>query len=60
MGDAGYLGGHGAENITVNQYYGDASGSAHADEGYGGESVQNVSDEDNWDLYDDQSDSIDV
>ena len=60
MGDAGYLGEHGAENITVNQYYGDSAAPGYADASYDAGSAENVSNEDSWDLYDDQGDSIDL
>lgn len=58
--DTGFQGEHGAENITVNEYYGDSASPGFSDASYDRDLPSDVSDQDQWDTYDDQSDSIDI
>ena len=59
--DTGYMGGHGgAENVTINEYYGDSASPRTTDAAYLPDDGTDISAEDGWDSYDDNTDSIDV
>lgn len=58
--DTGYMGHGGAENVTINEYYGDSAAPRTTDAAYLPDDGTDISAEDGWDSYDDNSDSIDV
>lgn len=58
--DTGYMGHGGAENVTINEYYGDSTAPRTTDAAYFPEDGTDISAEDGWDSYDDNTDSIDV
>ena len=58
--DTGYMGHGGAENVTINEYYGDSAAPRTTDASYLPDDGTDISAEDGWDSYDDNTDSIDV
>lgn len=58
--DTGYMGHGGAENVTINEYYGDGAAPRTTDAAYLPDDGMDISAEDGWDSYDDNTDSIDV
>jgi hypothetical protein len=58
--DTGYMGHGGAENVTINEYYGDSATPRTTDAAYLPDDGTDISAEDGWDSYDDNTDSIDV
>lgn len=58
--DTGYMGHGGAENVTINEYYGDSAAPRTTDAAYLPDDGTDISAEDGWDSYDDNTDSIDV
>jgi hypothetical protein len=58
--DTGYMGHGGAENVTINEYYGDSASPRTTDAAYLPDDGTDISAEDGWDSYDDNTDSIDV
>ena len=58
--DTGYMGHGGAENVTINEYYGDSAAPRTTDAAYFPDDGTDISAEDGWDSYDDNTDSIDV
>lgn len=58
--DTGYMGHGGAENVTINEYYGDSASPRTTEAAYLPDDGTDISAEDGWDSYDDNSDSIDV
>jgi len=58
--DTGYGDGHHADNVTINEYYGDSASPRTTDAAYLPDDGTDISAEDGWDSYDDNTDSIDV
>ena len=58
--DTGAMGHGGAENVTINEYYGDSASPRTTDAAYLPDDGTDISAEDGWDSYDDNTDSIDV
>jgi len=58
--DTGYMGHGAAENVTINEYYGDSASPRTTEAAYLPDDGTDISAEDGWDSYDDNSDSIDV